>query len=348
MSRTFMVIWHEEDTEEKMSCLYKKEQDIRLRTRLHGLYLLRCGHRIAKIASCLAVSYRTVCRWLQWYRKGGLREVLTHRQGGSGKKCFLDDEQQETLRNEVGKGLFRTAKEVQCWIAERFAAIYRPKSVYGLLHRLGCSPKMPRPRHEKSDLEAQRHWKARGLRDALIECGVTSKDSLGFSDEARIGLHISTRRVWGTRGIRVVQTIQIRRQWAYLFLVVGPVSGELNWEWMSTMTTEDTIETLLKHRERSSIDTLVWDGASSHRSKEVQNIEGITSIVQPPYSPELNPVERVFEEVRRWTEGRVYEKIEDKIAAVDAFLDELGSDPKRVKSLCGWKWITKAVGDLPI
>ena len=100
---------------------------------------------------------------------------------------------------------------------------------------------------------------------------------------------------------------------------------------------------LLKHREESDIRTLVWDGAGSHRSKDIRSVEGIISIVQPSYSPELNPVERVFEEVRRWTEGRVYESMEEKIVAVDSFLHELASDPKRVRSLCGWKWITDAV-----
>ena len=50
----------------------------------------------------------------------------------------------------------------------------------------------------------------------------------------------------------------------------------------------------------------------------------------------MNPVERVFEEVRRWVEGRVYGSIEEKVAAVNACLSGLESDPERVKSLVGW------------
>ena len=144
-----------------------------------------------------------------------------------------------------------------------------------------------------------------------------------------------------------MQLVQIRRQWRYLFLVVGPVTGELHWDWIPSMSKEHTLSALLKHRERSDIRTLVWDGAGSHRSKKICSVEGISSIVQPPYSPELNPVETVFKEVRRWTDGRIYESIEEKSAAVDAFLLELASDPSRVKSLCGWKWITEAARDLP-
>ena len=55
---------------------------------------------------------------------------------------------------------------------------------------------------------------------------------------------------------------------------------------------------------------LVWDGARGHRSELVEHV-GVRTIMQPPYSPELNPVERVFEEIRRWVEGRLYEGIKE-------------------------------------
>ena len=73
---------------------------------------------------------------------------------------------------------------------------------------------------------------------------------------------------------------------------------------------------------------------------------GVKTIVQPAYSPELNPAERVFEEVRRWVEGRVYGSVEEKMAAVDECLSRLESDPERVKSLVGWKWIIQNVQGL--
>ena len=45
------------------------------------------------------------------------------------------------------------------------------------------------------------------------------------------------------------------------------------------------------------------DGAGSHRSDWVRSVSEVTTVVQPAYSPELNPAERVFEEVRRWGGG---------------------------------------------
>lgn len=348
MSRSRAINWHPRDTEEELIKLYKSEGEVRLRTRFHALALLRQGFGIAEVVRILDVSERSVYRWISWYEKGGRFEMMAHRQGvGGGRPSLLDAEQRETLREKVASGFFLTAREIHDWIVERFSVTYARKSVYALLKRLGCVFKVPRPRHEKADVEAQKNWRAEGLRDALIKSEMLSGNDLFFSDEARVGLHGSNRRVWGVRGIKVIQVVQIRRQWRYLFVVVNPITGQLYWAWVDSMSKEHTLEALSEIQEQRDLRTLVWDGAGSHRSKEVREIEGITSIIQPPYSPELNPVERIFQEVRRHTDGRGYESIEEKMSAVDDYIRGLASDPSEVISLCGWEWITKAVRDLP-
>ena len=61
----------------------------------------------------------------------------------------------------------------------------------------------------------------------------------------------------------------------------------------------------------------------------------MTTVVQPAYSPELNPAERVFEEVRRWVEGRVYGSIEEKVEAVNAYLRGEGGGGERLPEQTG-------------
>ena len=99
-------------------------------------------------------------------------------------------------------------------------------------------------------------------------------------------------------------------------------------------------------KQQTEVAAVVWDGASSHRGELVRGV-GLPLIGLPPYSPELNPAERVFEEVRRWIEGKVYRSIEDKVEAVETFLTEFESDPNRVRSLAAWQWIDEAVEHLP-
>jgi transposase len=90
---------------------------------------------------------------------------------------------------------------------------------------------------------------------------------------------------------------------------------------------------------------VVWDHTAFHKAKVVGEV-GLRRIYQPPYLPELNPAERALEEVRRWVEGRRYERIEAKKAAVKAMPRRLEAEGK-VSSLVGWRYICQAQNALP-
>ena len=185
-----------------------------------------------------------------------------------------------------------------------------------------------------------------GLAAALAAVGLTAASRVGFADEQRIGLRGTTRRVWGRRGVKVCQRLQLRYEWAYLGAAVDARSGTIWWDWVDTMRAVDLRPVLAEVRARDLLDALVWDGAPSHADADVRAV-GLPLVALPPYSPELNPAERLFEEVRRRVEGRVYATLGDKTDAVEAFLRELDADPARVRSLCGWDWLTAAQGALP-
>jgi len=146
--------------------------------------------------------------------------------------------------------------------------------------------------------------------------------------------------------VKVRQRLQLVYEWRYLFVGVDGRKGTLHWTWIDSMKAEMVGAAVNGLKQLTEIAAVVWDGAKSHRSELVQGV-GLPMIGLPPYSPELNPAERVFEEVRRWTEGRVYRSIEDKVGAVDAFLTKLESDPEQVRSLTAWDWIEEAVHRLP-
>jgi DDE superfamily endonuclease len=154
------------------------------------------------------------------------------------------------------------------------------------------------------------------------------------------------RRVWGRRGVKVYQPLQLAYKWRYLFLVVNAEAGQLHWCWLDSMAGEQIASAVGGLQKYTEIATLVWDGAPGHRGQWVEDL-GMPLIGLPPYSPELNPAERVFEEVRREIEGRVYDNLDDKMMAVQKSLTDLESDPERVRSLAWWGWIESAVQQLP-
>ena len=98
--------------------------------------------------------------------------------------------------------------------------------------------------------------------------------------------------------------------------------------------------------EEPAIDGWVWDGAGGHKSKDLQALAA-PQVVQPPYAPELNPVERFFQELRRALGDRVYPTLEAKKEALEPILRAWQADPARVRQLCRWGWIRETLTALP-
>lgn len=181
-----------------------------------------------------------------------------------------------------------------------------------------------------------------GLTAALTAANLGPEARVFFGDELRLGLRGQTRRVLAPRGVKVVQRLQLQYEWRYLLLVVEPLTGALRWAWLERMRQEH-LRPVLAAWELAG---LIWDGAPSHRGKSLQELP-TRRVLLPPYSPELNPAERVFEELRRHVEGTVYESLRAKQATVEAYLEEFAAEPARVRRLCGWEWLRQALGSRP-
>ncbi|WP_374711125.1 transposase [Roseiflexus sp.] len=167
---------------------------------------------------------------------------------------------------------------------------------------------------------------------------------MSWGDEMRVGLMGQGRRAWALRGVKVVQKVEYKREWAYLNLAVNGLTGQLHWGWTEHMKGA-AIAAIVQHWAEKEVDVIVWDRARGHRGSASQEIT-VKRIEQPAYSPELNPAERVFEYLRSTVEGAVYGTIAAKRAAVEAELRELAPAPDKVRSLAGWDWIRQSVAGL--
>jgi transposase len=157
--RTFKVVWREEDTPEALKGAYQRERDPEVRTRLHGLWLLRCGWHLGRVAEAIGTHYRSVQRWVAWYRQGGLPEVRGHKMRGRGRQPLLRLEEEIQVSDTVSTGRFRAAWEIRDWITQEYGASYTLGGVYSLLKRLKRAPKARHPVRAKPDRQAQAVWK---------------------------------------------------------------------------------------------------------------------------------------------------------------------------------------------
>ena len=89
---------------------------------------------------------------------------------------------------------------------------------------------------------------------------------------------------------------------------------------------------------------MIMDGAGWHKSKELQIPANISILLLPPYSPELNPVELIWRQLRqRKLSNRLYPTIDDLEAAVDEAWLWISNQQDELSSLCLFPWIEAAL-----
>lgn len=160
----------------------------------------------------------------------------------------------------------------------------------------------------------------------------------------RYGLISNFRRSWSKVGERTVIDSQQSFDNRYLFSAVSPLSG--NSFHLSRIDGFDTeaahaflLELKKQHQDKTVI--LVWDNAPCHRPKIHREIPGLIVLFLPPYSPELNPAERFFEELRKATANQIFKSIEEQEQAIEQKLNTLACDSEGMKQLAGYEWIRK-------
>jgi hypothetical protein len=91
---------------------------------------------------------------------------------------------------------------------------------------------------------------------------------------------------------------------------------------------------------------MVLDGAPSHTSGEIRLPENVSLLRLPSYSPELNPVERWFQEFRRALSNRIFETVELLQGALSDTLELYWKDPAHLRRLVGFSWWVEAIESL--
>ena len=155
------------------------------------------------------------------------------------------------------------------------------------------------------------------------------------------------RRSWSEVGERAQLPQKQAFTNSYLFSAVAPLSGEsfhlMCFDEMDT-TSQFLFLTELKKQHSDTEVVVVWDNAPCHRPKLLRNIPGLTLINLPSYSPQLNPTERFFEEIRRATSNEIHETLADIEARIEKTVKTFSENTEAMKQLLGYEWIKKQMG----
>ena len=164
-----------------------------------------------------------------------------------------------------------------------------------------------------------------------------------FQDEGRFGLLRTPQRCWAPRPVRPVVGARLQRKYLYAFSAVSPHDGVLdslvlpwvNAETMSLFLAE------VSQRHADEFVLMVMDRAGWHIAGELQIPQNMRLMFLPPYSPELNPAEHLWQALR---DDCFANHVLADLDAVEVALTEgiaiLEADPARTQSMTGFGWIT--------
>ena len=179
-------------------------------------------------------------------------------------------------------------------------------------------------------------------REALPEAAQGKPIEVWFQDEARIGQQGTLTRLWARRGTRPRAPKDCRYAWAYLFGAVCParatgaalVMPQANAQAMNAHLAE-----IGRTVSPGAHALLVLDGAGWHSAQALVVPKNITLLRLPPYSPELNPVENLWQFLRQnRLANRVFGNYEAIVEACCQAWNALLANPDRIASITQRPW----------
>jgi len=167
-----------------------------------------------------------------------------------------------------------------------------------------------------------------------------------FQDEARFGLISDTRRCWCHAPERPVCPVTISHQAVYTYATVSIGSGQVDSLILPSVDTVcmqiflDEIANRYPHEKL----VMVLDNAGWHLSKELKVPKNMRLLPLPPYSPELNPMENIWDELREKSfHNLVFADIYQMEQHLLKALQKIETLPDITKSITNWPWILKAL-----
>lgn len=162
-------------------------------------------------------------------------------------------------------------------------------------------------------------------------------------DESRFGLLTIRRRRLTARGVQPVGTVQHVFQWFYVYGAVAPTTGEhffLELPYLNADNFQIFVDAFAQEYS-DSLNLLLLDNGGLHTAKQLRLPDNVRLVFLPPYCPELNPIERLWRDLK---DDLAWEQFDEVAQQREAVADELRAyDSQTVQSLTGYTYLVDAI-----
>jgi transposase len=279
----------------KLIKTHKKESKQRYADRIKTILLLDSNWPIIKITEALLLDENTIRNYKERYESGGLEGLCSD--AYQGRPCSLNEKELVRLEKELRANIYLTTKEVIIFVKETFGIEYSQGGMANLLHRIGFSYKKPDIVPGKADAEKQEDF-LQAYRELQRTKG--NKNKVYFVD----GVHPQHNSMpgygWLPRGERTKLKSNTGRERLNLNGALDASTLEViadQYERLNAESTIDFFKTIEVKNLKADKIYLILDNAGYYKGEKIREYlknSKIELIFLPPYSPNLNLIERLW------------------------------------------------------
>jgi len=316
---------------QKLLNSHRKERDGKVRDRIKAVLAYDDGYTYSEISRILLLDDETIRRHVQDYFN---KNKLKPENGGT--QSALSDRESEKLITHLQENTYRYVKDICIYVKKTFQYSYTNSGMTNWLHRNGFRYKKPHAVPAKADKKEQKDFI--NFYDQLKkEAG--NKEPIYFVDSVHPEYQTRLAYGWILKGER--KSIAMTRRQPRLNVMGGIcLNGHKIVYEQAEKINENSIQSFLYRLRKQHPGNykvhIIWDNAGYHCSKLVREFaKGLRVEIHylPPYSPNLNPIERLWKIMHEQvTYNRYYEKFSDFTEAIQYFFRHIGKKKKLLRS----------------
>lgn len=169
---------------------------------------------------------------------------------------------------------------------------------------------------------------------------------LMFQDEARFGRISDTRRCWCPKPVRPLCQAMVTQEYTYAYAAVSVADGQLDTlilPQVNGLCMQLFLDEVAQRHPNDRI-VMILDGAGWHQRGVLTLATNLRLLSLPPYSPELNPVEHLWDDLREKSfHNRVFDSLDALENHLEVALLNMELDHQRVQSIVAWPWIINSL-----
>lgn len=294
------------------------------------------GFSYDQVSKILLLDDETIRRYYRIYESKGLQKLLESEYQGT--ECKLNEKEQNELIDHLESTIYLSAKSIVEYVKKRFKVKYTSNGMVQLLRRLEFRYKKPKKVPGKADAKKQHEF--------IDETYTEIKNSLGENDKVYFidGVHPSHNPVasygWIRKGVTKELKTNTGRKRININGALSLEKFDLVYREDETINGESTIQLLKQIEEKNPLSDqiyAIYDNARYYRSKQVSEYlenSKIKLIFLPPYSPNLNLIERLWKFLNKHLSyNRYHETFALFKKSCFEILDNLDNYPEELASL---------------